>query len=48
MAVVVSDTSPIRALSHLGRVDLLRELFGTVLVPPAVDEELRNGPEITS
>ncbi len=44
MAVVVSDTSPIRALSHLGRVDLLRELFGTVLVPPAVDEELRNPP----
>ena len=31
-------------LSHLGRVDLLRDLFGTVLVPPAVDEELRNPP----
>jgi len=44
LPVIVSDTSPIRALSHLGRIDLLRDLFGTVLVPPAVDEELRNPP----
>lgn len=42
MAVVVSDTSPIRALGHLGLIDLLRELYGEVLLPPAVDAELRN------
>lgn len=40
MIVVVSDTSPIRALAHLDRVELLRDLFATVLVPPAVVREL--------
>ena len=44
MAVVVSDTSPIRALAHLGLVELLRDLFGDVLVPPAVETELRASP----
>lgn len=40
MSIVVSDTSPIRALAHLGYLNLLRELFGEVLVPPAVVSEL--------
>jgi uncharacterized protein len=38
--VVVSDTSPIRALAHLALLDVLRQLFGEVIVPPAVVEEL--------
>jgi uncharacterized protein len=42
--IVVSDTSPIRALAHLGRVDLLHSLFGEVLVPPAVEFELQMPP----
>jgi predicted nucleic acid-binding protein len=42
--IVVSDTSPIRALAHLNRVDLLPALFDQVLVPPAVDWELRSPP----
>lgn len=48
MLVVVSDTSPIRALSHLGRIELLRDLFERVLVPPAVADELLHpaGPHI--
>jgi len=41
MAIVVSDTSPVRALHFLGRLDLLGSLFGDVWVPPAVAEELR-------
>ena len=41
MRVVISDTSPVVALNHLGLVDLLHEFFGTVLVPPAVWQELR-------
>ena len=40
MSIVVSDTSPIRALAHLDHVDLLRALFGEVLIPPAVVAEL--------
>ena len=33
---VVSNSSPLIALDHIGRLDLLRQLFGTVLIPPAV------------
>ncbi len=40
MIVVVSDTSPIRALAHLGRVELLHDLFTALVVPPAVVHEL--------
>lgn len=40
MSIVVSDTSPIRALAHLQLVGLLGVLFGEVLVPPAVRDEL--------
>jgi uncharacterized protein len=41
LIAVVSDTSPIRALSHLHRLDL-PALFENVLVPPAVAHELEN------
>jgi len=37
---VVSDASPLIALDRIGRLDLLRELFGTVTVPPAVAAEV--------
>ncbi len=40
MPIVVSDTSPIRALAHLDQLDLLPALFGEVLIPPAVAAEL--------
>jgi len=40
MPVVVSDTSPLRALAHLDRLDLLSALFGEVLIPPSVVAEL--------
>lgn len=41
MPVVVSDTSPVRALEHLGQRDWLKELFDQVFLPPAVAFELR-------
>ncbi|WP_159452280.1 DUF3368 domain-containing protein [Singulisphaera sp. GP187] len=41
----MSDTSPIRALANLQRLDLLPELFVEVVVPPAVERELRNSPK---
>ena len=40
--IVVSDTSPIRALAFLQQLAVLDQLFGTVVVPPAVVNELRN------
>jgi uncharacterized protein len=40
MAIVVSDTSPIRTLAHLGQLRLLGRLFDVVLIPPAVRDEL--------
>lgn len=41
MAIVISDTSPIRALHHLNLLELLRELYGRVYLPEAVCRELR-------
>jgi predicted nucleic acid-binding protein len=38
--IVVSDTSPIRALAFLEHLEVLQRLFGTVVIPPAVVEEL--------
>ena len=40
MIVVVSDTSPVRALLSVQRLELLRSLFDAVYVPPAVVREL--------
>jgi uncharacterized protein len=40
VAIVVSDTSPLRALDHLSHLDLLPTLFNDIIVPPAVEQEL--------
>lgn len=39
--IVVSDTSAISNLLTIGQAHLLTEIFGNVLIPPAVEEELR-------
>jgi uncharacterized protein len=44
MSIVVSDTSPIRALAHLQSLSWLGDLFASVVVPPAVARELENPP----
>lgn len=38
--IVVSDTSPISNLIQIGRLDLLNEVFGEVLIPSKVQEEI--------
>lgn len=43
MTDVVSNTSPLSYLHKLRHLDLLRRLFGTILVPTAVVIELRVG-----
>ncbi len=37
---VVSDTSPLRYLIAAGHADLIPKLFGTVLIPRAVEQEI--------
>jgi predicted nucleic acid-binding protein len=38
---VVSNTSPISNLAIIGRLSLLRQRYGRLMVPPAVERELR-------
>ena len=38
--IVVSDTSPITNLLKIGRINLLRDLFETVIIPEAVFREI--------
>ena len=38
--IVISDTSPIRYLCQIGRIEILPEIFGSVIVPNAVAAEL--------
>ena len=40
---VVSDTSPIIAFSNLGKLYILKALFGRITIPRAVYEELSEG-----
>jgi predicted nucleic acid-binding protein len=40
--IVVADTSPLNYLVQLGEADILAELFGYVVVPEAVRDELRS------
>jgi len=44
MPVVISGTSPLRALAHLGHMEWLQELFHQIRLPPAVAVELRHPP----
>ena len=46
--IVVADTSPINYLIWINEIDLLPTLYGMVIVPPSVREELNGGraPEI--
>lgn len=38
--IVVADSSPLIVLVNIGHVDVLPQLFGSVVVPPAVAQEL--------
>jgi predicted nucleic acid-binding protein len=40
MMIVVSDTSPITALLAVEQTELLKQLFGEVVIPSAVETEL--------
>lgn len=44
--LVVSNTSPLLYLHQIGRLELLRSLYGQVTVPAAVADELGRGGEL--
>lgn len=37
---IVSNTSPIINLAAIGELDLLRDLYGSIMIPPAVYHEI--------
>lgn len=39
--IIVSDTSPVSNLILIERLDILQKLFAEIIVPPAVDTEIR-------
>jgi predicted nucleic acid-binding protein len=39
--IVVADTSPLNYLILIGEIDVLEKLYGRILIPPAVQTELR-------
>jgi hypothetical protein len=43
---VVSNTSPLLYLHQIGQLDLLRQLYGRVVVPEAVAKELARGAQL--
>jgi uncharacterized protein len=43
--IVVSDTSPITNLASIGQLELLRQLYGQIVIPPAVYRELTTAGE---
>ena len=51
MSLVVSDTTPLNYLILIGHVEVLPRLFGTLLVPPAVIQEMhhpKTPPEVAA
>lgn len=43
MSLIVCNSGPLIALGKIGQVDLLRELFGFVVVVPVVKQEVEQG-----
>ena len=41
--IVVSNTSPITSLAAINRLNLLQQLYGTIIIPEAVYRELTIG-----
>ena len=46
--IVISDTTPIISLLKAGRLEILEKLYGKVLIPEAVYQELTENPSYES
>ncbi|CAN5771423.1 hypothetical protein BH20ACI4_BH20ACI4_19570 [soil metagenome] len=40
--IIVSDTSPVSNLILIARLDILHKIFDEIIIPPAVDAEIRS------
>lgn len=38
--IIISDTSPLVCFRHLNKIDILRDLFNQIIIPPEVYKEL--------
>jgi predicted nucleic acid-binding protein len=47
MRKVVVNTTPLLALSEIGKLSLLKELYGEICIPEAVYEEIKTEPACT-
>ena len=47
MRKVVSNTTPLIALADIGHLDLLQKLYGEILIPEAVLNEIKTEPAKT-
>lgn len=45
MRKVIVNTTPLIALCHVGQLDVLKKIYGEVLIPPAVYQELSEKKE---
>src|SRR5574341_64416 len=41
--IIVADSSPLIAFLRIGKINLLEELFGEIIIPDAVHDELTRG-----
>ena len=48
MRKVIANTTPLIALANTGYLHLLRELYGEILIPQAVMDEIRSEPAKTA
>ncbi|MBL1265846.1 DUF3368 domain-containing protein [Methylomicrobium sp. RS1] len=42
--IIVANTTPIISLASIGRLDILEKLFGSVMIPEAVYQEIKAKP----
>ncbi len=43
MRRVVSNTTPLIALSKISMLELLKDMYGEIMIPPGVFDEYENG-----
>jgi len=46
--IVVSNTTPLSELAKIGRMDLLREVFGQIIIPQEVYDEVTTGTQMAA